>query len=177
MTRTSNLWNSQKLKKLNKNSIIFCFFKGRFFWNFNTYTEVSAISGCKSNFYSPNVIVISEAYCWISSPFPALSQSAWVVQPSLFWLKLLPKLTDSVWFLSASHWIALLGCKLSLSICCNLLAPSYYSLTSTASTAQTEWNRTQLHCTASCAHWTEFHFTFNSHCLLLQSSLAYISWD
>jgi hypothetical protein len=30
--------------------------------------------GCKCNAYLPDVIVISEAYCWISSPFLALSE-------------------------------------------------------------------------------------------------------
>ena len=79
----------------------------------------------------------SETYCWISSPFLVLSELWLAGSTQLFWLKLLSKLTDSIWLLSASHWIALLGLKLTLTICSNLLAPSY-SLASTAS-ADLHW--------------------------------------
>ena len=67
----------------------------------------------------------SETYCWISSPFLVLSELWLAGSTQLFWLKLLSKLTDSIWLLSASHWIALLGLKLTLAICSNLLAPSH----------------------------------------------------
>jgi NO-binding membrane sensor protein with MHYT domain len=49
----------------------------------------------------------------------------------LFWFTLLSKLTDSTWLLSASHFIAMLGFKLTLAIYFNPLAP--YFLISTAS--------------------------------------------
>lgn len=72
----------------------------------------------------------------------------WLVQ--LFWIKLLSKLTDLIWLLLASHWIALFGLKLTLAICPTCLTS--YSLTSNAS-ADLNWTteiheRTQPHCIA-----------------------------
>ena len=99
---------------------------------------------CKCNFYLSDVIVISEVYCWTSSPFPALSELGLAGSTQLFWLKIFSKLTGSNWLLSASHWIAPLSLKLTPAICSNL-AP--HSLASTVSTAWTEWNWPQLHCT------------------------------
>jgi hypothetical protein len=86
---------------------------------------------CKSNFYSLDIIVISVACYWITSPFLVLSVLWLVGSTQLFWTKLLSKLTDSNLFLLASDWIALLGLKLTLAVCSNLLVPSY-SLASTA---------------------------------------------
>jgi hypothetical protein len=63
----------------------------------------------KSNSYSPDVIIVLETYCWISSPFLALSELWLAGSTQLFWFKLLSKLTDSNWLLSASDWIAQLG--------------------------------------------------------------------
>ena len=58
----------------------------------------------------------SETCCWISSPFLALS-SLWLADSTqLFWLKVLSKLTDSSWLLSASDFFALLGFRLTLPI-------------------------------------------------------------
>lgn len=86
-----------------------------------TYTFKNRfIVRCKCNFYLPDVIVISEAYCWISLHFLALSE---------FWLagltqfsgpKLFSRLTDSNWLLSACSWISLLSLKLTLAICSHL---------------------------------------------------------
>jgi hypothetical protein len=76
---------------------------------------------CKS--YSPGVIVTSEAYCWINSPFLALSELWLAGSTQLFWLKLLSKLTDPNWLFLASHWIALLGLKLTPAIFCLHLQP------------------------------------------------------
>ena len=62
-----------------------------------------------SNFYSPGVIAISEAYCRISSPFLALSE-LWLTGSTYGSLvKLFYKLTDSSWLLLASRWTTLLG--------------------------------------------------------------------
>jgi hypothetical protein len=51
----------------------------------------------------PIVIVISEAYCRVSSHFLVSSEQGLAGSIQLFWLKLLSKLTDSIWLLSASH--------------------------------------------------------------------------
>ena len=51
------------------------------------------------------ISIISEAYCWISSPFLALSELWLAGSIQLSWLQLLSKLTDSIRLLSASHWI------------------------------------------------------------------------
>jgi hypothetical protein len=106
------------------------------------------------NVYLPEVIV-SQAYSWISSLFLALSE-VWLAGLTLlhilfmFCFKLLFKLTDSIWFLLGSPWIALLGLKLTLVICCTLWL-LIHSLVSVAS-ADLHWNAwshkwTQLHCT------------------------------
>lgn len=73
----------------------------------------------------PDVILISEAHCRISSPLLVLSELLLVGSTQLFWLKFLSKLTDSIGLLSASHRKALLGLRLTLAICSNLLVPSY----------------------------------------------------
>ena len=50
------------------------------------FLETYCMYTCKFVFYSPDVIV-SEAYCWISSPFLVLSE-LWVAgSTQLFWLK------------------------------------------------------------------------------------------
>jgi hypothetical protein len=111
---------------------------------------------CKSNFYLPGVIVISEASCWISSPFP---RSFWTLAGRFnsAVLKLLSKLADSIWLLSAVHWIALKpsGFSRTLAICSNLLAPSY-SLAPAAS-ADLPWTartQEQAHlCSGQSLHW------------------------
>ena len=68
----------------------------------------------------PRMFSASETCCWISSPFLVLSELWLAGSTQLFWLKLLSKLTDSIWFLSASHLIALLGLRLTLPICYSL---------------------------------------------------------
>ena len=79
----------------------------------------------------------------------------------MLWLKILSKLTDSRGLFSASHWIALVGFKLSLEFIFNFLS-IFYSLDSNASadlhfTNFTNWrelrkklNWTQL----NCIQWT-----------------------
>jgi hypothetical protein len=73
-------------------------------------------------------------------------------------------MTDSFWLLSASHWIALLGFKLTLTICSNLLALPY-SLSSDTS-ENMYWivwvqKGIQVYCTAHTVltpnrlHWTK----------------------
>jgi hypothetical protein len=74
---------------------------------------------CKCNFYLPDVIVISEAYCWINSLFLALSKLCLI---QLSWPLLLSKLPDSNWLLLASDWIVLPVFKLTLAVCSNFLA-------------------------------------------------------
>jgi hypothetical protein len=61
---------------------------------------------CPGNFQHPPPILSRsrtfsafETYCWISSPFLVLSEFWLAGSTQLFWLKLLSKLTDSVWFL------------------------------------------------------------------------------
>ena len=71
---------------------------------------------CKSNFYLRDTILISEAYCWINSPFLVLSKlwlAGWTQQ---FWPKLLSKLTHENWLFLASGWIALISFKLILAV-------------------------------------------------------------
>lgn len=80
---------------------------------------------CKINFYSPDVLVVLKAYCWVNSPFLALSELWLASSTHLVWLKLLPKLTYANRLLSASDWIALLGLRLTLTICSHLLAASH----------------------------------------------------
>jgi hypothetical protein len=79
----------------------------------------------KVTFTHQMVISISEAYCWISSLFLVLfwTQDGWFNLAILAQTPL--QLTDSIWLLSASHQMALLGLKLILAICFNLLASSY----------------------------------------------------
>ena len=76
---------------------------------------------CKCNFYSTDVIVISEAYCWIHLPCLALSEFWLADSTQLFCLKLTSKLTDSIQLPSASDRIAFP--LLQLAISSNLLAP------------------------------------------------------
>ena len=83
-------------------------------------------NSCENNFYFPETVV-SEAYCWISSPFLVISELWLAGSTQLFWLKLLSKLTDSICFSSSPNWIALLSPKLTLEICSNLLAPCFSS--------------------------------------------------
>ena len=67
----------------------------------------------------------SETCCWISSPLPSYF---WILvgrSTQLFRLKLFSKLTDSIWLLSASHWIVLLGLIPTLASCSNLPAPPH----------------------------------------------------
>jgi hypothetical protein len=84
----------------------------------------------------------------------------------------LPQATDSTWLLLNCHGIVLLGLKLILKICSNLLGPSY-SLASTASADlhQTAWSHeeTQLYCpalTAVTARWLDSPLPDNSSTLL-----------
>jgi hypothetical protein len=104
----------------------------------------------KSNFYSSDVIVILEA-SWRSSFFLFLNELCLAGSTQLLWLKLLSNQTDSIWLLSVSHGIALLGLKLTLIICSNLLVPSY-TLASTGpfNLHRTTWThkQTQLQWTA-----------------------------
>lgn len=86
---------------------------------------------CKSNFYSPVIIVIWEAYCWMDSTLLVLSVFWLTDLIQLLWPKL-SKLTDSIRHLLVSYWIALLGHKRTPLICFNLLDTSY-SLVSAAS--------------------------------------------
>lgn len=46
----------------------------------------------------------SEIYCWISLPFPALSDLCLTDSTQLFYLKL-SKLTDSIWLLTPRLWL------------------------------------------------------------------------
>jgi hypothetical protein len=85
--------------------------------------EANLSAKYKSNFYLLDVIIISEAYCWISSPFLAFSELWLSGSTQFFWTKFLSKLTDSI---SVYHSIALLGLKLTLAICSNLLAPIFF---------------------------------------------------
>lgn len=67
---------------------------------------------CKSSFYLPDVVVILEAYCWISSPFLVLSELQLAELTELFQLKT-PLQSD--WFKLASfcfslHCYALKNC-------------------------------------------------------------------
>jgi hypothetical protein len=78
--------------------------------------------------YSPEVIMVLEAYFWIISHFLALSKLLMARSTQLLWLKLCSKLNDSNWLLLASDWIAMLGFKLTLAICFNLLTP-FHSMT------------------------------------------------
>ena len=114
----------------------------------------SYLKNCKSIFYLPEVIVILEAYCWISSLSLVLSECLIAGSTQIFWIKLLSKLSDTIWLLSASHWIALLGLKLILAICFNRAT---YSVASPSSDDQysTPWphEQTHLHGTALTA-WT-----------------------
>jgi hypothetical protein len=48
----------------------------------------------------PRMFSASEACCWVSSPFLVLSELWPAGSTTLFWLKLLSKLTDSFWLLS-----------------------------------------------------------------------------
>ena len=110
-------------------------------------------------------VLASKIYCWICSFFLVLSELWLAGSPQLLWLKVLFQLTDSIWLLSASHWFALLGLKLTLAICSNLLACSYF-LASPAST-ELHWlhdlrsglSSTALHYSL---HWLPAHLPPNS---------------
>lgn len=70
---------------------------------------------------------VSETCCWISSPFLVLSELRLSDSTQLLWLKLLSKLTNPILLLSKFvTWISLLGFKLTLGNCSNLLAPSHF---------------------------------------------------
>jgi hypothetical protein len=98
-------------------------------------------SVCKSNFYSPEVVVVSEAYYWLSSSFLALSELWLAGSTQLFWLKLLSKLIDSDWLLT--EWS-----------CLEKLPLNYMTWTwLTALTAWTEWNFTTQE-TSTAFNWT-----------------------
>ena len=135
---------------------------------------------CKSSFYSPDVIGFLDTFCWISSPFLVLFELWLAGSTQLSCLKPLFKLTDIIWLLSASDWIALLGLKPTQSICSNLLAPSH-SLASTAPADlhQTAWvhKGTKLHCTVlhcAASHLVNSQFTgtkFSLSYLLINSFL------
>ena len=79
-----------------------------------------------------NVFLTSEGYCWIHIPFLVLSEPWLASSTQIFWFKLFSKLNDSMCLLLVSHWIALLGLKLTLVIHSNFLSFSY-ALASTAS--------------------------------------------
>lgn len=81
-----------------------------------------ALLECIRVYYSPDVIVVIEAYHWISSSFLVLgglplnkliissSSELWLASSTqMFWLKRFSKLTVSNWLPSASDWIFLLG--------------------------------------------------------------------
>lgn len=103
-------------------------------------------------FKGPEAIVISGVYYWINLPFLVLSE-IWLSSCStqMLQLKLLSKLTDSAWLVIASHWLALLGFKLTLPICSNILPPP--SSLDSATPSVLAWTistqeLTQLHSTA-----------------------------
>jgi hypothetical protein len=81
---------------------------------------------CKSCFYMSSVIIISKAFCWISSPFLLLSELSLADSTQLSWPKLLYKLTNSNHLFLASDWIALPGLKQILAICSNTMAPFHF---------------------------------------------------
>lgn len=72
----------------------------------------------KCDIYLPDVIVVLEAYYWISSPSSSfvsdLRLTNWT---QLLQLKLLSNMANSIWLFSASHRIALLGLQFPLAIC------------------------------------------------------------
>ena len=105
----------------------------------------------KSNFYLPDVIVLSKAYRWISSPFLALSELLLVGSVQLLWLKRLSKLTDSNWLLLASDRIARLRNTASESQDLNFTECTNW--TELPKLNGTELNWTSLHCLNS----TELH--------------------
>lgn len=122
----------------------------------------------KSNFYLPYVIVISEAYCCISSHFLILSELSLIGSIQMFCLKPLSKLTDFNCLFPAPHWIALLG----------KTASKFHNLYCTDCTDFTNWtglqrteqncmNWTEVNCTQlnyTGLHWTELNWT-SQHCL------------
>lgn len=75
---------------------------------------------CKSDCYSQDLIVISVAWYWISSPFQVLFELC-LVQTQL-WFKLYSKLISSNWLLWASHYVTLLLKLLLISIKWNSVA-------------------------------------------------------
>lgn len=108
---------------------------------------------CKRIFYSPDVIVLSEAYSWINLPIPAFSK-IWLVQLSCS--RSNPSLT-STWLLLASYWIVLLG----------QTASELHKLTTLTTPTEGNWteliklNWTQLHSVELLQ--TELH-SFSLHC-------------
>lgn len=68
----------------------------------------------------PDIIVTSEAYCWIILPILLFLTSRWCISTYLLF-KHFSKLTDSICLFSASQLIVLLGLKLTMAICSNLL--------------------------------------------------------
>jgi hypothetical protein len=115
---------------------------------------------CKSNIYPPEVIVIFETYWWISSHFP--SSSFWTLTEKSYSAVLAQTSLHANWFklTSLSFWLlALLGLKLTLENCSNLMTPSY-SLASLASANC--WNsspiywQTELNC-LSWLNWIQLN--------------------
>lgn len=105
---------------------------GFFMWMLGIWVQSLTFPSYKSNFYSPNVIVFSEAYCWIKL---ALSSSSWTLAGRANRAVLAHTLLQADWFSLASLSFSL-NCsawpKLTLEICSHLLACSY-SLASVAS--------------------------------------------
>jgi hypothetical protein len=89
-----------------------------------------------------------------------------LVQLSCYGSKLPSKLTDSIRLLSSSHWISLLGLKLTLALCSNHLT-SLHILVSivSADLHWIEWLQewTQVYCTAlQSLQWLPTDDWFNS---------------
>ena len=83
----------------------------------------------KLNVYIVNVTLFTRCNCCLGGlllnklTLSFLSELWLAGSSQLFQLKLLSKLTNSIWLLSVSHWIFPLGLVLTLTICSNLLAP------------------------------------------------------
>jgi hypothetical protein len=120
---------------------------------------------CKRIFYSPDVIVLSEAYSWINLPIPAFSK-IWLVQLSCS--RSNPSLT-STWLLLASYWIVLLG----------KTASDLYELSSNGQRNLMELNGTAQNCLKStelnCIKFNCPKLNFPSFLALLLSSLSFLS--
>lgn len=109
----------------------------------------------------------------INSPFWVLSELSLADSTQLFWLNPLSKLTDSIWLLWASHWIAWLGLKPALVTCSNLLTqlilwvqlPCWQALNCKKSLT----NSTPLHSTHT-------QLTLSLHCPLSQLYFLSFLW-